>query len=61
VDQGKLKSPPRRVFGIRVSVNAFVFIRDRAIQRGVKTSEEARIMLAYAALHMPPGWTPPGT
>lgn len=49
----------RRVFGIRVSESAFTFIRDRAQKRGVKASDEARTMLAYAALNMPEGWEPP--
>jgi hypothetical protein len=55
MDQGK---QPRRVFCARVSETAYTFIQERAERRGVKVSEEARLMLQYAAMHMPEGWHP---
>jgi hypothetical protein len=56
MDQGK---QPRRVFCARVSESAYTFISGRAERRGVKVSEEARLMLQYAAINMPEGWRPP--
>jgi len=51
---------PRRVFCVRVSETAHRFITGRAGSRGVRPSEEARIMLTYSATFMPMGWEPPG-
>lgn len=52
------RKQPRRVFSVRVSESAYTFVKSRAEGRGVKPSEEARLMLAFAAAKMPPGWKP---
>lgn len=50
--------PRRPILGIRVSDAGIEAIDKRAEEAGVKRSEMARWMLAYATVKMPKGWKP---
>lgn len=43
---------------MRLTMAGRTAIEDAALKRGVSLSEQLRIMVAYAARHMPEGWKP---